>query len=98
MTRKSNHEIFKRKNFIQSEITFKPIEIARCGLRRCLANLKGFNKLSNFLEFFWVFLGDIMLNVMNNFFPKIVFFVISALGAFKIAINLQIAMNGPFRT
>ena len=33
---------------IQSVITFKPIELKRCGLHRWLGNLKSFNSVTNF--------------------------------------------------
>ena len=40
----------KLNNFIQSQITFERIKLERCGLRRSLANLKGFNLVTNFLK------------------------------------------------
>ena len=58
MTWKSNDETIKRKNFIQSEITSKPIEMARCGLCRWLANLKSFIFVTNFFSIRW-FLHEI---------------------------------------
>ena len=39
----------KLKHFIQSSITFECTELERCSLRRLLADLKGFNNLTNFL-------------------------------------------------
>ena len=53
----------KLNYFIQSRKTCKPIEIARRGLRRLLANLKD----QFFYDFFSV-LRDICLNVMEDFF------------------------------
>ena len=38
----------KLKDFIQSYITFERIELERCGLRRSLTNLKGFDFVTDF--------------------------------------------------
>ena len=48
--KKSSSEFLKSNHFIQSEITFEPIKLERCGLHSWLGNLKGFNYVTNFLK------------------------------------------------